>query len=158
MIQQEKKFIAEEYPQVDKYQLIMLTAFMTVWVTDSFVLKATLLEVSGPWYLWATFGALILLSGTYLVNESHKLVIDSREPRFIDWGVYAFTRHPMYLGILLVYLGLAVSTVSITSMLVLIVAFFVYDWIANYEETQLIETLGIPYLEYCGRTHRWKVY
>ncbi len=154
---EEEKFIAEEHPEGDKYQLIMLVVFLAIWIADSFVVRATILDLPISWYLRAAAGALIVIVGAYLVNESHKLVIDSGEPKFIDWGVYSLARHPMYLGIMLVYLGLFLSTFSVASLLILVGIFYIYDRIAEYEETQIIEKLGERYIEYRGKTRRWLI-
>ena len=154
---EEKKFIAEEHPEGDKYQLIMFGLFLAVWIIDSFVVRATLLDYLVPWYLRITAGALIVIFGAYLVNESHKMVIDSGVPEFKDWGVYSLARHPMYLGILVIYLGIFVSTISAASFVLLAGIFYVYDMIADYEETQIIENIGERYLEYRKKTRRWLI-
>jgi protein-S-isoprenylcysteine O-methyltransferase Ste14 len=154
---EEKKFIAEEHPKGDKYQIIMLGIFLVVWIIDSFIFKVSLIDFTTPWYLTGALGTLILLTGVYLVNESHKLVIEIEEPEFIDWGVYSLARHPMYFGIMLVYLGLTISTVSWASLLVLIGIAYIYDQIADYEENQLIEKIGKKYIDYCGKTRRWLI-
>ena len=75
--------------------------------------------------------------------------------RFVDWNVYAMVRHPMYLGILLVYLGLAVATLSLASLALLPAFFYAYDRFAAYEERELVEVLGGDYLGYMGRVRRW---
>ena len=155
---EEEKFIAEEHPEGDKYQLIMLGVFLVIWITDSFLVHVTLVENLVPWYLRIATGVLIVVFGAYLVNESHKMVIDSGEPKFIDWGVYSLARHPMYLGIMLFYLGLIVSTLSIASLLILVGIFLVYDMIAEYEETQIIAEIGEKYLQYRGKVHRWLIF
>ena len=154
---EEKKFIAEEHPEGDKYQLIMFGLFLAIWIIDSFVVRATLLDYLVPMYLRVVAGALIVVLGVYLVNESHKMVIDSGEPKLIDWGVYSWARHPMYLGIMLFYLGLIVSTLSIASLLILVGMFYVYNRIADYEETQIISEIGEKYVEYRGKTRRWLI-
>ena len=76
---------------------------------------------------------------------------------FIDWGVYSLVRHPMYLGVMLVYLGLIISTVSISSLLILVGIFYVYDRIADYEENQIRETIGEKYINYSEKTRRWLI-
>ena len=158
MTEQEQKFIAEEHPEGDKFQLMMLGVFLAIWLTDSFIIRATILDSLGAWYLRAALGALIVCAGLYLVNESHKLVIDSSELRLIDWGVYSLARHPMYLGIMLVYLGLAVLTVSTASLVILVGIFYVYDRIADYEEARIMEIMGDQFLEYRRKIRRWLVF
>lgn len=155
---EEERFIAEEHPEGDKYQLMMLGLFLAIWIIDSFLVKATLIGSLAPWYLRTITGGLIALVGAYLVNESHKLVIDVDEPVLIDWSVYSKARHPMYLGILLVYLGFTVSTASIASLMLLVGIFYVYDRIAAYEESRIIEKMGERYLKYRGRVHRWLIF
>ena len=154
---EEKKFIAEEHPEGDKYQLIMFGLFLAIWIIDSFVVRATLFDYLVPRYLRITGGALIVIFGAYLVNESHKMVIDSGVPEFIDGGVYSLARHPMYLGIMVIYLGLFVSTISSASLLLLAGIFYVYDRIADYEETQIIENIGERYIEYRKKPRRWLI-
>ncbi len=152
---EETKFIADEHPEGDKFQLMMLGVFLSIWVTDSFVIRSVFRGSITPIYL--VLGAVIVLCGGYLVNESHKLVIDSDEHRLVDWGVYTVARHPMYLGIMLVYLGLTVSTGSAASLLILFGVFYVYDRIADYEENRLTETLGDEYRVYRENVRRWSV-
>jgi protein-S-isoprenylcysteine O-methyltransferase Ste14 len=82
-------------------------------------------------------------------------VIDAEDLGLVDWSVYAFVRHPMYLGILLVYLGLATATLSIASLALLPAFFYAYDKFAAYEERMLVEALGEDYLRYMGRVRRW---
>ena len=154
MIQKEK-FISEEYPKGDTIQVVMLVLFLATWVLDSFLFKFAVYGSIVPWYLRAAVGLLVILYGAYLVDASHKLVIDMDEPVLVDWGVYSKVRHPMYLGIMLVYLGFAVSTLSIISMLLLAGIFLVYDMFAEYEESNIIEILGQRYLDYRTQVKRW---
>ena len=100
MIQKEK-FISEEYPKGDTIQVVMLGLFIATWVLDSFMFKFTAYGSIVPWYLRAIVGLLVILFGAYLVDASHKLVIDVDEPVLVDWGVYSKVRHPMYLGIII---------------------------------------------------------
>ena len=80
------------------------------------------------------------LYGAYLVDASHKLVIDVDEPVLVDWDVYSQVRHPMYFGILLVYLGFTISTISIASLLLLIIIFTVC---ARYESRYVKSTSNV---------------
>lgn len=133
----------------------MLSLFVVVWVLDSFFIKAAFYGSLAPWCLRVAGGLLVILYGAYLVDASHKLVIDVEEPVLVDWGVYSIARHPMYLGIMLVYLGVAISTLSGASLLLLFGIFFVYDRFAAYEEAKIIEKMGQGYLDYQRRVHRW---
>jgi protein-S-isoprenylcysteine O-methyltransferase Ste14 len=77
------------------------------------------------------------------------------EPKFITTGVYAWVRHPMCLGALLALLGFFFSTLSLLSLLVWVGLFFFYDWMATYEEQDLIRILGEQYVNYQKRVPKW---
>jgi len=71
-------------------------------------------------------------------------------------GLYRFSRHPMYAGMVLVLVGLAVLLGSITPAVV-IPAFVlvIKKTFVDAEETALEETFGDAYLEYKHRVKRW---
>ena len=58
---------------------------------------------------------------------------------FVDSGVYALVRHPMYLGILLFCLAFISISTSLVSIEIWITFFVFYDRMAAYEEKSLIE-------------------
>jgi len=133
----------------------MLVLYGVVWLLDSFLIKVTVYGFLAPWYLRIGTGLLVFLCGLYLIYAAHGLVIDVDEPVLVDWGVYSIARHPIYLGIMLVYLGLAVSTLSAVFLLLLAGIFFVYDWFADYEEARIIEKKGQRYIDYQEKVRRW---
>lgn len=152
----ERKFITREYPGADRTQVVMLAALTLVWGLDSFLLKLTTIPGSVPWPLRLVACAGFITAGSYLVYMSHRLVIDEvTDPVLVDWGVYGLVRHPMYLGIQLCYLGVALSTVSLASFLALGFVFLVYNRFAEFEEKELTGALGHQYLEYMRRVPRW---
>jgi len=108
-----------------------------------------------PWMLRAAAGLVLVGFGGYIVGEAHELVIDGEPAGLVDWGVYALVRHPMYLGTLLMYLGLALTTISAASIALLPAFFYAYDGFAAYEERRLVEALGKDYLAYMMRVRRW---
>ncbi len=146
--------LGEEHPLCDTAQVAMLLTFLVVWGLDSWY-GVTACGFLCPWMIRVAAGLALVGFGGYLVEESHELVIDAEEPGLVDWGVYALVRHPMYLGVLLVYLGLATATLSVASLALLPVFFYAYDRFAAYEERELVEALGGEYLGYMGRVRRW---
>jgi protein-S-isoprenylcysteine O-methyltransferase Ste14 len=93
----------------------------------------------------------------YLVSKSHKAVLEQvRDPLvLVDSGVYAWVRHPMYLGTMLFCLALIFVSASLVSIVVLIGFFVFYDRMATYEEKSLIEILGERYVDYKKRVSKW---
>jgi protein-S-isoprenylcysteine O-methyltransferase Ste14 len=150
-----------EHPLCDRIQLVMLILFFVVWGIDS-------LSFFVFGYSTVVFEALafpVLFAGTivflclsfYLVSKSHKAVLEQVHdpPELVDSGVYAWVRHPMYLGILLFCLAFLFISVSLVSIVIWIGFFIFYDRMATYEEKSLIEILGEPYIAYQKRVSKW---
>jgi protein-S-isoprenylcysteine O-methyltransferase Ste14 len=80
-------------------------------------------------------------------QESAALVTD---------GVYRISRHPMYLGFVLILLGLAVLLGSVTPFVVVPIFAIVMERVfIAVEEGMLEEKYGQSWLGYKSRTHRW---
>ena len=88
---------------------------------------------------------------------THKVVFDEApsNPQVIDWGVFSFVRHPMYLGVLLIMIGLFFWSFSLISICIWGGFFFFYDRMASYEEEDLIRRFGEYYIEYQRRVGKW---
>jgi len=93
----------------------------------------------------------------YLVSKSHKAVLEQVHgpPQLVDSGVYAWVRHPMYLGTLLFCLAFLFISVSLVSIVIWVAFFIFYDRMATYEERSLIEILGEEYTSYQKRVSKW---
>lgn len=138
------------------YQMILLALFLIVWILDSFVVGlTTFLQAVIPIWAHVTFGILIFSAAVYFMNASHKDLFDTQETGLATSGVYSRVRHPMYLGTFLFYLALAIATLSLASLVIWLVAFSVYDAIANYEEKLLEDRFGKAFREYKKRTRKW---
>lgn len=71
-------------------------------------------------------------------------------------GIYRFTRNPMYVGMALVMLGLALVIGSISSLAMVAVAILVVDrYVIRREEAYLEAKFGSAYNEYRRRVRRW---
>ncbi len=70
-------------------------------------------------------------------------------------GGFRYIRHPLYLGCVLIYLGLTIATLSIISFVLFLVIFIFYNYIAGYEEKLLDAKIGEEYKEYKKRTGKW---
>jgi protein-S-isoprenylcysteine O-methyltransferase Ste14 len=73
----------------------------------------------------------------------------------VQGGIYAHCRNPLYLGNLLILLGLGLASNSVLFLVVAVPFFcFAYRAIAAVEEAYLREKFGEEYVAYCGRVNR----
>lgn len=74
----------------------------------------------------------------------------------VTGGIYRHTRNPMYLGLTLAYLGLAIAAGSPAALVLLLPLLVVvhYGVIAR-EERYLEARFGQPYRDYKARVRRW---
>lgn len=110
------------------------------------------------------FGGLIAIVGLSLIATALG-VFKRAETRPEPWkpaatlvhkGVYRFTRNPMYLGMLLAYLGFALAFLSPTAALLLIPLFLAIDrLIVTREEAYLSDRFGAEYDRYRSEVPRW---
>ena len=113
-----------------------------------------------PWWI----GALIAVAGAALIAVAGGAFRRAGEDplpwtatdKVIASGLYAHSRNPMYLGMAIVELGLAVGWGSAMGALLVPVAIGVVG--ANViarEEAYLTAKFGDPYRDYCARVRRW---
>jgi protein-S-isoprenylcysteine O-methyltransferase Ste14 len=97
--------------------------------------------------LWAI--ATIRISGTAVETVSPTTMI-------VTYGPYEYSRNPIYLGMLIGQIGLAIGLNSLWMIATLIPFYFVlrYGVIAR-EEAYLERKFGGVYLDYKSRVRRW---
>ena len=153
--------LGSEHPLCDRIQLLMLILFFVLWGIDSFSFfsfgYSTIIFQALIFPLLFTGTPLFLSISLYLISNSHKAVLEqvSDPPQLVDSGVYACVRHPMYLGILLLCMAFIFISVSLVSIIIWIAFFIFYDKMAAYEEENLIEILGEPYIAYQKKVSKW---
>jgi protein-S-isoprenylcysteine O-methyltransferase Ste14 len=146
-----------EHPFGDTGQLILLVLFLIVWIVDSFFLwTSTFLSDHIPLYIRLIFLGFALATAAYLSVSGHDRIFrEQRGTKVISDGAFRYVRHPLYSACLLFYLGLAVSTVSISSLAFFVVIFVFYNYLASFEERLLDERFGEEYRKYKRRTGKW---
>jgi protein-S-isoprenylcysteine O-methyltransferase Ste14 len=153
--------LGAEHPLCDRIQLVMLILFFIVWGVDSlsffiFGYSTVIFDIIAFPALLVGVSVILGLS-FYLVSKSHKAVLEQIHdpPELVDSGVYAWVRHPMYLGILLFCLAFLFISISLASLVIWLGFFIFYDRMATYEERSLIELLGEQYAAYQKRVSKW---
>jgi protein-S-isoprenylcysteine O-methyltransferase Ste14 len=101
----------------------------------------------------------LIALGVYLVRESHGAVfVKTGKPNFVDSGVYSFVRHPMYLGGLMILLGFLFLRFSLIAFAIWVIYFVLCDWMASYEENDLVRILGQRYVSYQHKVPKWLIF
>ena len=150
--------LAGEHPQGDRYQLYAFLLFTAAVLLDHYFLgwaarfrSVVPFGIRLPIALLAIiFGLFLSLSGIHTVFSEY-----TEQPRMITSGLFSFVRHPVYLGGLLVYIGLLAFLLSPLALLVFIAVFFLYDWLAQDEEARMLRVFGRRYEDYRHHTPKW---
>jgi protein-S-isoprenylcysteine O-methyltransferase Ste14 len=83
---------------------------------------------------------------------------DPKKPTsvLVTSGVYRFTRNPIYLGFVLMLIGLPLTMGNYWGIiLVLPLATFMKNMIIKHEEAYLEKEFKSQFAEYCSRVRRW---
>jgi len=154
--------LGAEHPLNDKVQAVFFVVYLGVWGLDSFIFHfSTVYAGVVSIFIRLPLGTLSFAVGIYLVARSEAaifgrtLVGRTGKPKFITTGVYAWVRHPMFLGYLLVLLVFFFGTLSLLSLLVWVGFFVFFDRMATYEERDLIKILGEQYINYQKQVPKW---
>ncbi|MFZ1947001.1 MAG: isoprenylcysteine carboxylmethyltransferase family protein [bacterium] len=146
-----------EHPAGDVGQWICVVVFLAVWVGDSFVLHvSTFLAHLVPLPVRLVLLGFALVTAGYLFKSGHVVVSHDHPPdAVLHSGAFRYVRHPLYLASLLVYLGVAVSTLSLLSLGLLVGIFVFHNYIAGYEERLLLARFGEAYRGYQRSAGKW---
>ena len=150
-----------EHPYGDLGQLLLLGLFLVIWLGDSFVLHfSTFLAGYVPLAIRLLIMGLALAAAFLLVKSGHVVISHGSHGKLptslVTTGAFRYVRHPLYLGCLLVYFGLALATASLLSLALLGgVIFPFYNFLATYEENLLEQMFGESYPAYKHKTGKW---
>ena len=156
-----KQGLGAEHPLCDKMQIFMVILFFIAWIVDffgffTFEYSAVILDVvTVPPLIVGTI--LFLFFSYFLISRSHKVVLEqvNDPPKLVDTGIYAWVRHPMYLGILLFCFSFLFISLSLIALGVWFIFYVLYDRMTIYEEKKLIEILGDQYKQYQKKVSKW---
>jgi protein-S-isoprenylcysteine O-methyltransferase Ste14 len=135
----------------DAGQLITALLFLAVWITDSFFFNySTLLnDYIPPAVQIALAIIMLILSGCLSLTGLYIVFGQVRErPGVIRKGVFGVVRHPIYLGEMLLYLGLLFFSTSLAALAVWIIAIAFLHYLSRHEERLLLARFGEEYADY----------
>jgi len=128
------------------------------WLTQIVWVGATLysiflpLKVGTSWF-YAGLGAFVI--GMIILVWATLIVVRTAADKTFVTGIYSVSRHPMYLSMILVYLGVSIASASWLFLLITIATFFLQRLQMIQEEQYCCRKFGGSYIEYMERTPRW---
>jgi len=117
------------------YSIFLPLKIGTVWFYIGLIICLAALSI----YHLAAFN----IAKTQIVNEP------------VTKGVYRFSRHPIYLGGFLLFLGIGIACASWLFILFALAWIILWLIAVPSEESDVIEKYGDSYREYMKRTPRW---
>jgi protein-S-isoprenylcysteine O-methyltransferase Ste14 len=73
----------------------------------------------------------------------------------ITTGLYCYSRHPIYIGVFVQYIGIGIASALGYFLLLTIVSIILSILVVPAEERFCLEKYGDTYREYMNRTLRW---
>lgn len=124
-----------------------------------------LLDSDPPGFGLVSIGGMVLAAGgVVLITIALGLFRTSKtrpEPwqpasSLVDRGIYRFTRNPMYLGMAMLSLGIAMAFTSLPGVFLALAALLIIDRaVVTREEAYLKRRFGQDYVAYMARVRRW---
>jgi len=105
--------------------------------------------------VWFYAGFLIYLLGVIVETMAMLNFFTTAVNEPVNKGIYRFSRNPMYVGMLLIFLGTSIACVSLFFLLLTATFTIMSHVVVVYEERFCIQKYGDSYQEYLNRIPRW---
>ena len=146
-----------------------ILAFKPPRIAASLMLAAAALQLAAPmmWpplvalllagFLAGILGFAIMLRAWWLFRIADTAVCPTAPTTdLITTDIYRLSRNPMYLGIVLMMLGVGIATGSPPFYLAAVAFFLIIDFaFCPYEERKLERAFGSRFTSYCDEVRRW---
>lgn len=102
-------------------------------------------------------GMAIGFSGVYQFRKAKTNIRPFREAdKMVTSGPFRFTRNPMYLGIVLLLVGLWILLGALSPIIGIVIFMVTADrWYIRVEEQMLLQKFGPEFEAYCSNVRRW---
>ncbi|HET8837909.1 MAG TPA: isoprenylcysteine carboxylmethyltransferase family protein, partial [Flavobacteriaceae bacterium] len=125
--------------------------FGHTWLRENFVPHTNFVGIVG--LLFCVSGVLILCWSRYLLGANWSLSVQRKVGHeLVQKGIYGSIRHPIYTGLLLLFIGNAIIVGDYRAILAVLIVFLSLWFKIKKEEELLSETFGDTYIDYKNRT------
>jgi protein-S-isoprenylcysteine O-methyltransferase Ste14 len=143
---------------------VFVAGWLLGWLLESRVERIRLVGASADRWPLVIGGTLFLAAGLVVIAWGLLTFFRARTAvmphhsasRLVTHGPYRFTRNPMYLGMTLLHLGLALrANMGWPLLLLPLVLYTLYRLVISREERYLTSAFGAAYEDYRRRVRRW---
>ena len=125
--------------------------FGHTFLRENFVPHNNLVGIIG--LSFSAFGASIACWSRYTLGKNWSLSVQKKESHeLIQDGLYKYVRHPIYTGLILLFIGNTLLVGDYRGIIAVIIVFISFWFKLKKEEKLLTETFGKRYLEYIAKT------
>ena len=104
---------------------------------------------------WIYIGVLLFLIGTIFLTLFFVDIAATPAGKPFTKGIYRYSRNPMYVGMLLQFIGIGIATASWLFLLITLAMIVLMWMLVIVEESSCLEKFGDSYRDYMNRTPRW---
>ncbi|MCZ7385739.1 MAG: isoprenylcysteine carboxylmethyltransferase family protein [Candidatus Methanoperedens sp.] len=113
--------------------------------------KAGIMSMEAAWALVMVTSSAVIFLGLFLMSTGWSRIHASNGELVTD-GIYKYVRHPQYLGLIILTIGLLIQWPTIITLAMWPVLVLMYYRLAKREEREAIEAFGERYEEYKKQT------
>jgi protein-S-isoprenylcysteine O-methyltransferase Ste14 len=144
------------FPPPIAYLGTLLAGLLADWLFGLQVPLSPTVRIVAVLLLLVAGSSLVLAARNHFVRAGTDVKPWKTSSAIVSDGVYAFTRNPMYLGMALVYLGIALGFASMSALVLLpLLLVVVHTHVIAREERYLEAKFGDLYREYRTKVRRW---
>ncbi len=104
----------------------------------------------------AYLGLLWSIAAQHQMGRDWRIGIDfEHKTSLVTRGLYSASRHPIYLGFIVICIGLFCATPNVLTLICAVLVTIVLSVEARLEEAFLLSLHGDAYQQYLARTRRW---
>jgi protein-S-isoprenylcysteine O-methyltransferase Ste14 len=147
------------------YKIISATAFVTILI-NAFYPKVMLYIVPIEYLqndilVWVGIGLIhlafliIFIAQRNMANEWRIGIDNENKVNLITKGMFGISRNPIFLGVIIVFLGLFFIIPNLITAIILVAGVIVIQVQVRLEEEFLLNQLGNEYKKYMTKVKRW---
>lgn len=109
------------------------------------------MSMEASWALVMVTSSAVIFLGLFLMSKGWSM-IHASSGELVTGGIYKYVRHPQYLGLIILTVGLLIQWPTIITLAMWPVLVLMYYRLARREEMEALEAFREKYVEYKLRT------